>query len=87
MTTMANEALVNCAGGIGGSGMQIYPQPVQTSLVQITSTRTKAGWLGQLVYKGEIVWESAPKRDGVEAEQEAEKQLTYRLNYQWPVTC
>jgi hypothetical protein len=39
------------------------PERTPTELIATRALETKAGWVGQVIMAGEIVWESAPQKD------------------------
>lgn len=53
------------------------------SVVSLSSVRTKRGYLGQIIYKGEIVWESGARTSQVDAMAVAEQELKMRLTHQF----
>lgn len=67
-----------------GSGLStyIYPYPPAPTpqLVRVAVVRTKAGWLGQIVYRQEIAWESKAQETEFLANEAALKQLEKALS-------
>lgn len=56
--TAVNDQYVS--GGVINGNLTIAGQPSYAPNIRTAAVRTKAGWRGQILLDGEIVWESDP---------------------------
>lgn len=76
-STSAATFVVNGVSVAAGSS----PAPIgmPPSLIATRAVEMKAGWIGQLIVAGDVIWESKPKKTSKEAEEQATQRVVERL--------